>query len=79
MTLSLDGDFGRANTDFSSQAFNSGEECTIYLKTCRMLDPMSLFNIDNRLFFCKELRYKVEKGALTNVVEGKFYPALFDE
>ena len=79
MTLSLDGEYGRANTDFSSQAFNSVEECTINLRTYRMLDPMSLFNIDNRLFFCKELRYKVEKGALTNVVEGKFYPALFDE
>ena len=79
MTLSLDGEYGRANTDFSSQAFNSGEECTINLNTSRMLDPMALFNIDNRLFFCKELRYKVDRGALTNVVEGKFYPAVFDE
>lgn len=76
MTLSLDGEYGRVCTDFSSLSFDASEEHTIRFRTHKMLDPMHLYNIDNRLFFCKELRYPVKNGNLGYVVEGKMFPAI---
>lgn len=79
MTLSLTGEHGRVNKDFSLLLFNSDEEYTICFRSRKMLDPMNLYNIDGRLFYCKELRYKVTNGKFSDIVEGKFYPAVFDE
>lgn len=76
MTLSLDGKFGRVRTDFSSLNFDASEEHTVRFRTHEMLDPMHLYNIDNRLFYCKELRYPIENGVLGNIVEGKMFPAM---
>ena len=78
MTLELDGEHGRVNTDFSLRRFDANDEYSINIRTHEMLNPMSLYNIDNRLFYCKDLRYRVENGELTNIVEGKFYPAIID-
>ncbi len=76
LTLSLDGVNGRVLTDFSSLSFDASEEQTMRFRTNKILSPMSLYIVDNRLFYCKELRSFIENGKLGTVVEAKLFPAV---
>lgn len=76
LTLQLNGDSGRCATELNGGAFIDGErQFKIKFLTERFLDPRRKFVIANRLFYCQQLRYRLEKGKISEVVEGVFYPA----
>ena len=40
----------------------------------KILDPKDYFLIHGKLYYCKVLKYKVEDGELSKLVEGEFFP-----
>lgn len=76
LTLELRGEKGRCATELNIGTFiDTTRQFKISFITTSFLDPRRKFVIANRLFYCQQLRYKVEKGRMSEVVEGIFYPA----
>lgn len=77
MTLSLCGIDGRATVDFDNNLIvDTSQEHIIQIITNQNLSPTSIYIIDNRRFYCKSLKYTVENGVRSNIVEGRFFPVL---
>lgn len=76
ITLELCGQYGRVNTELHNAVYIDDKKLyTIKFKTRKFLDPRKKFVIANRLWYCKQLKYKVERGGVDVIVEGEFYPA----
>lgn len=76
LTLELCGIYGRVQTELHN-SLHVDTSClyTITFIADRFLDPRMKFVINNRLFYCKQLKYKVENGRMSDEVEGEFYAA----
>ena len=80
MTLELDGEDGMYATNYAkNEKYDNNREYTIRFKTVGRPDPKSVFIIDHVKFFCKQLKYTVKDGRISEVVEGIFYPAKDNE
>ena len=74
-SLSLVGENGMYNTLYSDAVnVDTSTEYTISFVEHRKLDPKKIFNIMNKLFYCKELHYTVSNKGFNEIVEGTFYP-----
>lgn len=75
-TFELCGEYGRAASELNNAVYvDTAKLYTIKFKTRKFLDPRKKFVIANRLWYCKQLKYKVERGGVDVIVEGEFYPA----
>nr|DAT41425.1 MAG TPA: hypothetical protein [Caudoviricetes sp.] len=52
---------------------DTSTEYTIRFFTNKIYDSKSIFIIDNKKFYCKELHYTIEPEGLNQIVEGTFY------
>lgn len=76
LTLELRGEQGRCANELNIGAFiDSARQFKIRFVTTSFLDPRKKFVVSNRLFYCQQLRYKIENGRMSEIVEGVFYPA----
>ena len=76
MTMELAGEYGMYATNYAkNEKFDVSQEYTIRFKTVGRPDPKSVFIIDHVKFFCKQLKYTVKDGRVSEVAEGIFYPA----
>lgn len=77
LNLELKGEEGRCATELNAGVFIDGtRQFKIRFKTNKFLDPRKKFVIANRLLYCQQLRYKLEQGKISDIVEGVFYPSL---
>lgn len=77
MTLSLCGPNGRAAIDFdNNMTVDTSQEHIIKIKTVKKLKPTCMYIINNRKFYCKSLKYTIENGRISKLIEGRFFPAL---
>lgn len=75
-TLTLCGPTGRAVVDFdNSITVDTSQEHIIRTITTKKLKPTCIYIINNRKFYCKSLKYTVENGEISKVIEGRFFPA----
>lgn len=73
-TLSILGQNGWYNNVYSKNlTVNTDTEYIVPFVDHRLLDPMGRFVIDNRLFYCKRLLYRITSKGLSKNVEGTFY------
>lgn len=73
-TLSILGQDGWYNNVYSKNlTVNTDTEYIVPFVDHRLLDPMGRFVIDNRLFYCKRLLYRITSKGLSKNVEGTFY------
>ncbi|KAA6313874.1 hypothetical protein EZS27_035424 [termite gut metagenome] len=74
-TLSLLGEYGMYNTSYSKNIdVKTDTEFVITFLTNKILDPLAIFVIDNKKFYCKQLHYKIKPQGIVKEVEGTFYP-----
>jgi hypothetical protein len=74
-TLSLLGEVGMYNTLYAKNIdIQTDTEFVITFLTNKILDSMSIFVIDNKKFYCKQLHYKIRPEGIVKEVEGTFYP-----
>lgn len=74
-TLELDGVHGLYNSlyKFNPKVNNRVEYNFSFRRKGEFYDPMSIFFIGNKKYYCIELKYKVEKNNFTEIVEGRFF------
>lgn len=76
MTLELCGKNGRVANELNNDIVIAGGEVhVIRFLAKNKIDPTMIFNIKNRLYFCKQLKYEYKDGMLGDVIEGEFVPA----
>lgn len=76
LSLSLCGPMGRVAVDFDNKlTVDTTQEHFIRIITPKKLVPTSIYIINNRKFYCKSLKYTVENGKISKIVEGRFFPA----
>lgn len=75
MTLELCGSGGRAETDYNSSIYETNNEYRIKIKS-KWVDPTSLYNINGRVFVCRQIKYKFSNGTMEPMMEGIFYPRI---
>ena len=76
LILELRGEHGRCATDLNIGTFIDGKrQFKIRFATTGFLDPRRKFVIANRLFYCQQLRYRIENGKMSDIVEGLFFPS----
>lgn len=76
LTLELRGKKGRCANELNGDELIDGKrQFKIRFVTREFLDPRKKFVIANRLFYCRQLRYKMENGVMNEIVEGLFYPS----
>ena len=51
-------------------------EYKVRFRCARALDVRRVWLIENRRFYCKELKYDISDGRRSEVVEGRFFPLL---
>ncbi|KAA6330159.1 hypothetical protein EZS27_021111 [termite gut metagenome] len=74
-TLSLLGEHGMYNASYSKNIdVKTDTEFVITFLTNKILDPLAIFVIDNKKFYCKQLHYKIRPQGIVKEVEGTFYP-----
>ena len=75
LTLELDGQYGRYQTDFNKNMLaDFTTQFTIRFRSKAFLDPAKKFLINNRLFVCQQLKYTYSDGRQHPIVEGIFFP-----
>lgn len=75
LTLTLLGDNGLYNRYYKGGIkINTDTECLSSFLMKERLDSKLIYVIENKSYYCKELRYKVSTTGMDNVVEGTFYP-----
>lgn len=76
MTLELCGNSGRVSNELNNDiVIAEGEVHVIKFLAKNKIDPTLIFNIKNKLYFCKQLKYEYSDGRLEDVIEGEFIPA----
>lgn len=75
VTLELSGTHGLYNTLYKSNPkFNNKIEYTFsFLRRGRVLDPMNVYVIGNKKYYCVEIKYRAEKNQFSDIVEGRFF------
>lgn len=74
-TLSLNGQYGRCNTELiNNVGVDTTKLYTIKILASGWLDPRAIYCIDNRQFICKKLEYDFDNNGLLPVIKGEFYP-----
>lgn len=75
LTLTLLGENGLYNRYYKGGIkINTDTECLFSFLMKERLDSKLIYVIENKPYYCKELRYKVSTTGMDNVVEGTFYP-----
>ena len=75
MNLSFHGTHGRVAEDFQSNySIDTTHKLTIRFISDKYIDPVSIFQIQNKRYACRELKYTFKNGQRSNIVEGIFYP-----
>jgi hypothetical protein len=52
---------------------NTKVKYTISFITNRILDPKTIFVINNKEYYCKQLKYTIHANGKSKVCEGEFY------
>ena len=75
MNLKFQTIHGRVAQDFTSPySIDTTHKRTIRFLSDKYIDPVSIFQIQNKRYACRELKYTFKNGQRTNIVEGIFYP-----
>ena len=75
MNLRFQSQYGRAAQDFTSPySIDTTHKRTIRFISDKYIDPVSIFQIQNKRYACRELKYTFKNGQRSNIVEGIFYP-----
>lgn len=73
-TLSIRGDYGFYKTLYDgSIKVNTENQYIFRFIVNGILDPKKIFIIANKMFYCKELHYKITPEGLDKIVEGTFF------
>lgn len=73
-TLQLDGSLGMYQQYYSEHiTVDTTKEYVIKFRSFKRPSPMNIFNIANKKFYCKNLKYTVKNGSMSEIVEGTFY------
>lgn len=74
-TLSIKGTSGLYNTLYGENIdVDTDTEHVKNFLSGKILDPMTIFVIDNKKYYCKQLHYKIRPSGISEQVEGTFYP-----
>ena len=75
LTLALLGENGLYNRYYKGGIkVNTDTECLASFLMKERLDSKLIYVIENKPYYCKELKYKVSTTGIDNMVEGTFYP-----
>lgn len=75
LTLTLLGENGLYNRYYKGGIkVNTDTECLFSFLMKERLDSKLIYVIENKPYYCKELRYKVSTMGTDNIVDGTFYP-----
>lgn len=76
VSLSLREDYHGMYDQFyqGNENIDTSKRCTFTFVSEKILDPKDYFLIHDKLYYCKVLKYKVEDGELSKLVEGEFFP-----
>lgn len=75
MNLRFQSQYGRVAQDFTSPySIDTTHKRTIRFLSNKYIDPVSIFQIQNKRYACRELKYTFKNGQRSNIVEGIFYP-----
>jgi hypothetical protein len=74
LTLALKGEKGLYERVYSkNKKVNTKVKYTISFITNRILDPKTIFVINNKEYYCKQLKYTIHANGKSKVCEGEFY------
>lgn len=77
LTMAINGDYGMDEYTYSKNAtVDTAAAYTVRFRNHRRRDVRATWLIDNRKFYCKELKYSFSDGKMSEVVEGVFLPVL---
>lgn len=78
--LAINGDGGMYKRFWKNNLpVNFTQPYTILFRNTKNHDPRNLFVIANKKFYCEELKYRVDGGRLSDIVEGTFFPLMGDD
>lgn len=79
-TLKLTGKDGRYRNEFKNEiSLNTKTVFTIQFLNRDFLDPKMIYELGEETFYCKSLKYVIEKCKKSKIVEGEFYKAMTPE
>lgn len=74
ITLQLDGDNGMYKKYYDGNiVVDTTTEYIIKFRNLKRPSPMSIFVIANKKFYCKNLKYTITSGRMSEITEGTFY------
>ena len=77
LTMAINGANGMDAYTYSKNSnSDTSVTYTIRFKSHKNLDVRKVWLIDNRMFYCKELKYTIRDGKRSEIVEGTFLPVL---
>ena len=77
LTMAINGTNGMdAYTYSKNSTADASVIYTICFKNFKQRDVRKVWLIDNRMFYCKELKYTIRDGKRSEIVEGTFLPVL---
>jgi hypothetical protein len=75
LTLVLGGEYGLYTRFYSkNKKVNTSVKYTISFITDKILDPKTIFVINNQEYYCNQLKYTIRADGKDKVCEGEFYP-----
>lgn len=76
-TMAIRGEHGMDAYSYSKNPLvDTSVEYKVRFRCARALDVRRVWLIENRRFYCKELKYDIADGRRSEVVEGRFFPLL---
>jgi hypothetical protein len=77
--MAINGEHGMYETYWKNNlAVNFTQPFKIRFKNVKNRDARNTFVIANKRFYCQELKYKIDGGKVSEVVEGTFFPVIGD-
>jgi hypothetical protein len=74
LDLSINSSTGLYDTVYKDSInINLNTVYTINFKSNKSIDSRHIFIIANKKFYCQQLKYKIKKNSVSDIVEGKFY------
>lgn len=77
LTMAINGDHGMDAYSYSKNpSIDATTAYTIKFRCTSVPDIRKMFLIENRKFYCKELKFRIDAGSRSEVCEGTFFPVL---
>lgn len=77
LTLAINGDYGMDAYSYAKNpAVDATTAYTVKFRCIGVPDIRQVFLIENRKFYCKELKFRIDAGRRSEVCEGTFYPVV---